>query len=190
MKNLEVRFKNYKIKAISNRVPSLQNVKLVLFILCTLHFVLLSNCYSLNGSSLDPSIKTVQIDLFPNYAPLQNVMLSQNFTNDLRDRFQQRTPLDVVKSNGDISISGEITDYRESYSTVTSNEQAQQNRLTIKIKVNYVNNLDDTKSFTKTFEDFEEYPGSQTLTQVEGTVVPGITERIIDQIFNAIVTDW
>ncbi|MFV0238269.1 MAG: LPS assembly lipoprotein LptE, partial [Flavobacteriales bacterium] len=66
-------------------------------ILCILYFTLLSNCYSLNGSSLDPTIKTVQIDLFPNYAPLQNVTLSQTFTNDLRDRFQQRTPLDVVE---------------------------------------------------------------------------------------------
>ncbi len=181
MKNLELKMKNYK-----------KNQKLKIFSLFSfiLSLFILNGCYSLNGSSLDPSIKTVQIDLFPNYAPLQNVTLSQNFTNDLRDRFQQRTPLDVVDNNGDISISGEITDYRESYTTVTSNEQAQQNRLTIKIKVNYVNNLDDTKSFSKTFQDYEDYPGNQTLTQVEGTVVPDITERIIDQIYNAIVTDW
>ena len=151
---------------------------------------LLKSCYSLNGSSLDPTIKTVQVDLFPNYAPLQNVTLSQSFTNDLRDRFQQRTPLNVVDDNGDITISGEISDYRESYSTVTSDEVAQQNRLTIKIKVNYVNTLDETKSFTKTYQDYEEYSGDQTLTQVENTIVPDITERIIDQIYNAIVTDW
>ncbi|MFV0530267.1 MAG: LptE family protein [Flavobacteriales bacterium] len=164
--------------------------KYVCIVLCIVCFAFVSSCYSLNGSSLDPSIKTVQIDLFPNYAPLQNVTLSQNFTNDLRDRFQQRTPLDVVKNNGDILISGEITNYTESYSTVTSDEQAQQNRLTIGIKVNYVNNLDDTKSFSKTFQDYEDYPGNQTLTQVEGSIVPDITERIIDQIYNAIVTDW
>lgn len=162
-----------------------------LYLLSFLFFLfILNGCYSLNGSSLDPSIKTVQIDLFPNYAPLQNVTLSQSFTNDLRDRFQQQTPLDVVENNGNISISGEITDYRESYSTVTSNEQAQQNRLTIKIKVNYVNNLDDSKSFSKTFQDYEEYAGDKTLADVEGTLVPTITDRIIDQIYNAIVTDW
>ncbi len=181
MKSLELNIKHHKKS---------QKLKIIYLFSFLFSLFILHGCYSLNGSSLDPSIKTVQIDLFPNYAPLQNVTLSQNFTNDLRDRFQQRTPLDIVNHNGDISISGEITDYHESYSTVTSNEQAQQNRLTIKIKVNYVNNLDDTKSFSKTFQDYEEYPGNQTLTQVEGTLVPTISERIIDQIYNAIVTDW
>ncbi len=160
------------------------------FIAIFFTLLLFYNCYSLNGSSLDPEIKTIQIELFPNYAPLQNVSLSQNFSNDLRDRFQQRTPLDVVSGSADISISGEITDYNESYTSVTSNEEAQQNRLTIKIKVNYENNIDTTKSFTKTFQAYEQYPGDKTLTQAEGTIVPVITGRIIDQIFNSIVTDW
>lgn len=150
---------------------------------------LLTGCYSLNGSSLPPEIKSVQIDVFPNYAPLQNITLSQRFTNDLRDRFQKRTPLSVVKEKGDIVLSGEITDYRESYSAVTG-DQATKNRLTIRIKVNYVNNLDDKKSFEKTFEDYAEYDANRTLTQVEGTLVPEITERIIDQIYSAVVTDW
>ena len=166
-------------------------VKIILFFFPLIFLChLFNSCYSLNGSSLDPAIKTVEIDLFPNYAPLQNVTLSQDFTNDLRDRFQQRTPLNVVSSNADILISGEIVGYEESYDQVTSDEQAQQNKLTIKIKVKYVNNIDSKKNFTRTFQAYAPYDGNKTLTEVQGTLVPEITTQIIDQIYNAIVTDW
>lgn len=170
-------------------VSNPEKIKLFFFpFVLLLH--LFNSCYSLNGSSLDPAIKTVEIDVFPNYAPLQNVTLSQDFTNDLRDRFQQRTPLNVVSSNADIVISGEIVGYDESYDSVTSDEQAQENKLTIKIKVKYVSNIDSKKNFTRTFQAYGKYSGNKTLTEVEGTLVPEITTQIIDQIYNAIVTDW
>ncbi len=154
-------------------------------------FLFFQSCYSFTGSSLDERIKTVQISKFPNYAPLQNPNLSQDFTTSLQDRFDRRTKLTLVSTDdADMLISGEITGYDVSAVTVVSGDRAAQNRLTIRIKVQYENNIQPDKSFERTFSDYEDFPQGATLDQVQDELVELINLRLIDQIFNAIVADW
>lgn len=153
-------------------------------------FVIIS-CYSFTGSSLDPRINTIKIDKFPNYSAYQNPNYSQEFTNDLQLRFDQRTNLTLTnEDNADIKLEGEIMDYYVAPAAIVSGEQAALNRLHIIIKVRYFNSIDDSKSFTRTFSEFEDFPNNQTLQQVESSLVPEINTRIIDQIFTAVVADW
>ncbi|MDO5510620.1 MAG: LptE family protein [Weeksellaceae bacterium] len=160
--------------------------------LCFLSIILiLAGCYSFTGSSLDNRYETVKIERFPNYAPLQNPNLSQFFTNDLQLRFDQRTRLTLTNDdNSHIRIEGEITDYSIMPVTVVSGDRAAQNRLTIRVRVVYTNSIEEEKGFTRTFQDFEDFPATQTLQQVEAGLVDQINSRLIDQIFNAIVADW
>ncbi|MDG4946965.1 LPS assembly lipoprotein LptE [Weeksellaceae bacterium KMM 9713] len=161
------------------------------FSLILLSLFLFISCYSFTGSSLDPRIKTIKIDKFPNYSAYQNPNYSQEFTNDLQLRFDQRTNL--ILSNDEsahIKIEGEIMDYYVAPAAIVSGEQAALNRLHIQIKVRYFNTIDDSKSFTRTFSDYEDFPNNQTLQQVESSLVPDINERLIDQIFTAVVADW
>ncbi len=154
-------------------------------------FFLLISCYSFTGSSLDARIKTIKIDKFPNYSAYQNPNYSQEFTNDLQLRFDQRTNL--ILSNDEsahIKIEGEIMDYYVAPAAIVSGEQAALNRLHIQIKVRYFNSIDDSKSFTRSFSDYEDFPSNQTLQQVESSLVPEINERLIDQIFTAVVAHW
>lgn len=154
-------------------------------------FSLVSCNYSFTGSSLDPRIETIKIDRFPNYASYINPNYSQDFTNDLQLRFDQRTNLTLTNNeDAHIKLEGEIMDYVVTPVAITSGEQAAQNRLTIKIKVRYTNMIDESKSFTKTFSDYEDFSNNQTLQQVESTIVPDINIRLIDQIFTAVVADW
>lgn len=148
-------------------------------------------CYSFTGSSLDPRIKTANIRKFPNYAPLQNPNLSQEFTNALQLRFDQRTNLTLVKTDdADIIIDGEITDYNVTPTSVVSGDRAAQNRLTITVKVRYENKIQEEKGFSRTFTDYEDFEANQSLVQRQDDLVEKINARLIDQIFNAIVADW
>lgn len=154
-------------------------------------FLGIIGCYSFTGSSLDPRIKTAYIKQFPNYAPLQNPNLSQSFSNALQLRFEQRTSLTLVNNdNADIIIDGEITGYDVTPTSVVSGDRAAQNRLTITVKVRYENKIQEDKSFSKTFSDYEDFDASQSLIQVQDDLVDKIDKRLIDQIFNAIVADW
>lgn len=151
----------------------------------------LNGCYSFTGSSLDGRYKTINIRTFPNYAPLQNPLLSQQFTEDLRSRFAQRSRMDVTNAeDANIVLSGEITDYNINPINVVSGDKAAQNRLTITVKVDYVNSIEEDKSFTKSYSQYEDFDASQNITVVENGLVEEINKKLIDLIFNDIVANW
>lgn len=146
--------------------------------------------YSFTGASISPDIKTVSIDYFPNYAPLAQPTLSQVFTERLRDYFLSQTNLQLVDEFGDLQFSGEIVDYQTRPLAIQQNETAALNRLTIKIKVKYVNTKDESQNFERTFERFEDYDSSQPLSNVEDQLISDINDQLVQDIFNASVGDW
>jgi len=84
----------------------------------------LGSCYSFSGSSLSPETKTINIREFPNNAPLMNPTLSQEFSIALQNRFLQRTSLKGTKTDPDILLEGEITDYSITPTTISSSVNA------------------------------------------------------------------
>ncbi|WP_417428751.1 LptE family protein [Halpernia sp.] len=169
-----------------------------IFFLLTFSFFL-QNCYSFTGSSLSPETKTVQIDEFPNNSALQNPNLSQQFSTDIQNRFLQRTTLKGTKTNPDILIQGQITDYTISPTTISSpveatggNLQAAQNKLTITVQVHYENHVkgEESKSFDRTYSDEAVFSSDLDINQIETSQVKLVNERIINKIFNDIVANW
>lgn len=161
------------------------------FLIITLGFSLLSSCYTLSGSSILPEWETIRISTFPNYAPYQNPNLSQEFTNDLQDIFNNRTKLALTSDeNADLLIDGEITGYQQSSVAIQANEIAGKNRLTMTVRVRYQNNKDESKSFDRSFSAYEDFEANQTLQQAEGALLDSILEQLTTQIFNAIAMDW
>ena len=110
--------------------------------------------YSFTGANISADTKTISIQYFPNNAPLRQPTLSQIFTQALRDKFASQTSLSQVSSNGDLSIEGEITGYSVSPTAIQANQTAAQNRLTIEIKVKFVNTKDDKQSFEQKFSRY------------------------------------
>ncbi len=154
----------------------------------------LNSCYTLSGSSISADWQTLFVPTFPNQAPLQNPNLSQDFTIALQDIFRNRTKLNLTDNeDADLLIEGEISSYQVASTQIQANstgEQAAKSRLTIGITVRYINNKEEEKSFNKTYTDYEEFDGNQTLTEVEGALVPDIIDRLTQQIFNDIAMDW
>ena len=150
-----------------------------------------SGGYGLSGSSILPEWKTIYIPQFPNNAPLQNPSLSQELTLTMQDVFRNRTKLNLTtEDDADLTIEGEITGYDVVPLAIQSNDIAAQNRLTITLKVRYINRKDETKSFDRTFTAYENFPGTQTLADVESTIVPTIIDLLRDQVFAAVAMDW
>ncbi len=146
--------------------------------------------YSFTGGNVGKA-KTLQVDFFPNRAPLVEPTLSQRFTLQLQDLFLQQTNLTPTKNNGDLYFSGEITGYRITPMTATSNQTAAQNRLTVTIEVKFENKLVEEDNFEKSFSFYYDYGASQ---QLSGGVLEAayeeILERISQDIFNASVAKW
>ena len=146
--------------------------------------------YSFTGGNTGAA-KTIQIDFFPNQAPLVEPVLTKRFTNDLQDLFTRQTNLTLTNSNGDLYFSGEITGFRVTPMSGTSAQTAAQNRLTVTVNVRFVNKLEEKDDFEKNFSFYSDYGASEQLTgSVLETALDEIVERITQDIFNASVAKW
>ena len=146
--------------------------------------------YSFTGASISPEVKTVSIEHFQNLAPLVNPTLSNSLTEDLRNKFVSQTRLNVVSAYGDLNFSGEIRDYRIQPVSIQGNEVAAQNRLTISVRVKFVNSIDTSQNYEKTFSHFADFDSRQQLVQVEQALVAEILEKLVEDIFNNAVANW
>ena len=146
--------------------------------------------YSLSGASIPANAKTVSIPYFPNNATLVSPTLSSTLTDELQTRFTNQTKLELVPENGDLAFEGEITSYTVQPVAVTSNDMAAMNRLTITVKVKFTNRIDPTFDFNRSFSAFQEYLSSNDLSSVEGTLIPELVTQLVDDIFNAAVSNW
>ena len=81
-----------------------------------------SSCgiYSFSGTSIQPDVHTITINYFEYRALQVNPTLSNDLTEALRQRFRQMTSLEQVDMDGDLEITGEITGYTVSPSSVTA----------------------------------------------------------------------
>lgn len=135
--------------------------------------------------------KTFQVNFFPNNADLVEPGIDRTFTLTLQDLIQNQTNLNLVKTGGDLTYEGEITDYRISPMTATADQQAAQNRLTIRIKVQFTNRKKEADNFNKSFDFFYDYPAGEQLTgTTRSNAIKEIFERITQNIFNESLAKW
>ena len=146
--------------------------------------------YSLSGASIPPDAKTFSVAYFPNNATMVSPILSSTLTEALVDMFTRRTRLMQVDEGGDFAFEGEITNYMSATSSVSTDDYAVLNRLSITVKVRFTNALDEKASWTKTFSAFEDYDSSLLLTEAESTLIPEIVDQLVTDIFQASASNW
>ena len=167
-------------------------IKVLVAVLCVTLAFIGQGCgvYSFSGASIPAEAKTVSVDYFPNHAQLVNPMLSNDFTNALRDAMTNQTTLDMVESGGDSAFEGEIVDYRTTPVAITAGQTAAMNRLTVTVKVRFSNRFDESKDFEQSFSHYEDYPSEQDLNAVQGGLTPVIIDALVEDIFNKALVNW
>ena len=162
-----------------------------ILLLAVLPIVAACGIYSFSGTSIAPDVKTISIYTIENKAMKVNPALSNTITNALQDKFRRLTKLEMLQDGGDLEISGMITNYDVTPTAITSNEVASQNRLTITVKITFVNNKYEKESFKdKSFAAFQDYDSNLSLDAVEASLCDDIVEILVEDIFNATVANW
>ena len=147
--------------------------------------------YSFTGTSIQPDVKTVTINYFEYLAPKVNPSLSNLLTEQMKDKFLRLTKLEQVDIDGDLEILGAVTGYDVKASAITANEQAAQNRLTVTVKISFVNRKYPEDDFQdKSFSAYADFDASSSLDAVEATLCEEIVEQLCEDIFNSTVANW
>ena len=158
--------------------------------------LLLEGCYSFTGAAT--TAKTISVDLFFNNSDLAPANLGATFTNKLKDYYQQNSSLKVVQDNGELAIEGVLTDYRINPIAPTVNPDpnsrinaAALTRLTIAVKVNYVDSVEPKNSFKdKSFSFYQDFDNNLNFQTISEDLEKKIFEQIMLDIFNATVANW
>ena len=147
--------------------------------------------YSFTGTSIQPDVKTVTINYFEYQALKVNPSLSNDLTTALQDKFLKLTKLEQVDMDGDLEITGAVTGYDVKATSITANEQAAQNRLTVTVKINFTNRKYPEDDFEgKSFSAYADFDAMQTLDAVESSLCEEIVEQLCEDMFNATVANW
>ena len=154
---------------------------------------MLQSCgiYSFTGTSIQPDVKTVTINYFEYLAPKVNPSLSNDITQALQEKFIKLTKLELVDIDGDLEIVGSVTGYDVKATAITANESAAMNRLTVNVKINFINRKYPEEDFeNKSFSAYADFDATQSLDAVEASLCEEIVEKLCEDMFNATVANW
>ena len=166
-------------------------VSVVASLVMTAFIVQSCGIYSFTGTSIQPDVKTITINYFEYKALKVNPTLSNQITEALKDKFTRLTKLEQVDIDGDLEIIGEVTGYDVRATAITANEQAAQNRLTVSVKVAFVDRKYPENSFeNKSFSAYADFDAMQPLDAVESSLCEEIVEKLCEDIFNGTVANW
>ena len=168
------------------------NRKLYKYLVILVIPVLFQGCtvnYSFSGASTE-GLKTLNIQYFPNRAPIVVPTLSQQFTDALIEKMRSQTSLILVNGSADATFEGEIRNYATRSVAIQGDDRPAKNRLTIEIRVKYTNLADPDLSFDQTFSRYEEYGATENLSAIQGRLIESIIEQIIEDVFNKAFVNW
>jgi hypothetical protein len=146
--------------------------------------------YSLNGATIPIEAKTVSVSFFTNNTTLGSPIISQKFTEKLRDVVSTQTNLSLMKQNGDLQFSGAIVDYNVAPVSIQSNDLAASNRLTITVNVKYNNKFEPAKNYDQNFTRFADFKANTSISSQEDALLTEINRQLTEDIFNKSFNNW
>ena len=155
---------------------------------------LADGCFTFSLTTKDASIpveaKTVSVQYFQNIARIVEPVLSQQLTDTFKDYIQGNTRLILVNGNGDLDFEGTITGYDTKPVSITSDDQAAQNRFTITLKIKYTCSVKDELDFESSFSRYEDFPSNENFEDVKPEMTERMLKLLIEDIFNKAFVNW
>jgi hypothetical protein len=146
--------------------------------------------YSMSGASISPEVKTLSVTYFTDRSNSGQSTLSQQFTDNLREKCRRQTSLKIVTEGGDVNFDCEITGFDITPTAIQSNDQAARNRLTVTVHVKYTNSVDPKSSYEANFPRYQDYTSTKTPEEVYPELLPKIIDDITEDIFNKAFVNW
>ncbi|NPA35713.1 MAG: LptE family protein [Chlorobi bacterium] len=162
-------------------------------LLLILSVLSLSGCsvnVTLSGASIDENLKTFSVQYFNNRAAIINPLLSQKFTELLKERIMNESRLILVNGVGDVDFSGEITGYTIRPMAIKEDAVSAQSRLTVTVKVRFQNKKNPQKNWESSFSAYQDFASDKNITEVEDELTSLIIDQLTENIFNKAFSDW
>lgn len=149
--------------------------------------------YDFDGTSFDPNIDSFYIHPFESQANSAPPTLVQNMEEGLKLKIRRESPIDEVDIDPDIEFKGTVTRFTVTPQAPEAGEAIGFNRLTISVKIDYIDNYHDDEeeyNWSQNFSRFADFGANTNLLTVQDALIEEITEQLYEDIFNKAFTDW
>jgi hypothetical protein len=160
-------------------------------------FSLLSSCWPTSVSfkdkgSMPESWKTFSIKKLEINAANCPLSYSAALTEKLKDGIQNNTRLALNTSlgKGEVNIEGLISSYNVMPLAIQGNDNASQNRLTISVQFSIFISEPKEDIINLTATRFADFSASTNLSIVESQLVEEISEQIVQDVINKLLSNW
>ena len=166
--------------------------KLLTFCLLAFSFLLPTGCayYSFTGASIPDNLNTIAIPLVVDNSLNTIPELSDQLTEALVNRFVNQTRLSLVENeeDADALLTVEIQRYNTAPSSISGEEVAATNRVTITVMVVYEDRTEQKELLSRTFSNFEDYDPLDINNETEAALAA--LQNVADDIFTAATSNW
>ena len=153
---------------------------------------LFSGCgyYSFSGATIPENLNTIAIPLVADNSINTFPNLGDQMTEQLIDKFvaQTRLSLSPTEDAADAVLVVEISRYDNAPSSVSGDEVAERNRVTISVTVTYTDQTNDEELLSQNFSSSEEY--EPTGVDGEEAAALAVLENLADDIFTRATSNW
>jgi hypothetical protein len=155
--------------------------------------IMISNCwfYSFKGT-LPPHIKNIAIPIFDDRTAEFNIQ--QVVTDQIRVGFIQENILKLVEGeDANSTLYGTIKSIQDRplvYKVGEQEESVTEYRLTLRIEVEWFDNVENKSIFKKEFTGFSEYDPTGSTEQTRSVALTESVNQITQDIINAILAGW
>lgn len=166
--------------------------KIAIYLLLAFFWTSCTVAYKFNGASVDYSVvKSIDIQDFTNQATRVYPPLTQVLNERLRDTFTRNTKLMVLNNQqADLELQGEVVRYDLTPMAVQENAYAGQTRLTLAVRIRYTNNVNPNENKEETFTSYQDFNSDLLLNDVQDGLIDIMVKDIVNQIFNATLSNW
>lgn len=182
--------------------PLLHPLQLRLKKLTTRFFVILllgvsttiSGCfsYSFTGTSIPQGVNSIYIPFFADQSSSGIGNLSDQLNQILVDRFVNQTKLTLAnnRGNADAVLEGQILRYTNQPFSVSSQEETEQNEVSISVQATYEYTSEQEAEWSQTFSGTATYNPNENPIEGERQAAREALEQVVNNMFNDAVSDW
>lgn len=155
-------------------------------------FVLYGCSYSFTGASVPKHLSSIAIPIAVDRSGSGEPDLSNNFTNELIQKFLDDNNLDVTdKTNANALLECSIVSLQDRPETVSgTSETATQRRITINIKVTYKDLIKKKTIFDKNFSNYSTYDTTLDPFSARKNAIQDAVEILAEDILLGVVSNW
>lgn len=148
--------------------------------------------YSFTGATIPEQLDTIAVPLAENNTASPITSLDQNLTDLLIDRFvgQTRLSLEPNADAADALLRARIQRYTNQPTSVSGDERATRNRVSLTVAVTYVDQTTDEELLQRTFTGYTDYDPIEEGFTGEEQAARAALDIIADDIFTAATSNW